>query len=1017
MNVVEKNILNYKRCRDVNGRNGNRFGEAYFQAQIVRQIEQQPFSLHKKRDLRQHRHILFKILEEILGFDDEKYCMGIYYEIILASQGKYLTGDERECYICKQYFDISSRDGYTEEACNLHMRCIFDMAKSNIEESERYTANLLRLWERRYGIKNMYYIKMKCMTTWQKAKRKREQNQSNEAVKLLEEIIEQYLNPKNEDMNLLYGYIYLESAVNYWKIGDADHMYKMAQDGIKLCERFEGAYSELYYNLYNYIGIKMILDNNLKEAWVLYSKCIKDIETKFGTENENYYKYMNNLHCIAMKEGRSIEFYTKAMSIRRISNERLKKQCIELLCNELYLAWSRGAAADEIQFRYEECLKHLDSEAYGNEREKIDTVYLASRINEHIYDDEAYSIMRRLQQVYIDNFNDEYSIIYWNSIAAYEWEVGREERAFEIYERIMKGIKKEKDSSYIVIVINYTQLLIQHKQYGKAKGLILAMLSLLEEKVLAIGVGNISLFLHLYRILISMYIHMLNIPENNFLFNKKEETELLLEKIIYCKTIEREIKSLLRKYKKETVKEELHLYCQANKKLVELELSMLIRGENGEDYENKKREVILEIEEQRAKLNQKIPFSNLIKPIMFNDMKIPENAVCAEYFAYFCFRTERPMTSASLNEDVYNYVAFVLGKNNVGIEILDMEVISIDESVEHTMDCLLQASIESPEYRKEEVQGGIRYLHSLFAMPVLKYAKKREIIYLGVDFLMQMLPMDLVFHDNKNEPMNLIMADSVRYIREDAYVDFGKADALVIGNPIYSISEPREQKISELPQSEKECREIARMLKMEAYIGRGAKKKLLWEKAQSRIIHISTHGVIHGYEVEIFSDLLLEPYLVMAGYEDWKAEKEVEDYGNGIVTGSDILLTDFSGTDLLVLSACVSSLGIAKDLEILHGLRWAAGVAGVSNSITALWEVNDSASAILMILFYRNLMKMPIGKALYEAKQSLRRITVDDLKKDAVFCNIVEGAQEFIADKDSQPFAHWKYWAGFVCYQ
>ena len=64
-----------------------------------------------------------------------------------------------------------------------------------------------------------------------------------------------------------------------------------------------------------------------------------------------------------------------------------------------------------------------------------------------------------------------------------------------------------------------------------------------------------------------------------------------------------------------------------------------------------------------------------------------------------------------------------------------------------------------------------------------------------------------------------------------------------------------------------------------------------------------------------------------------------------------------------------------------------------------------------MIIFYRNLRTMPIGKALYEAKRRLRMITIGELRKDYALEQIVEISQRQYSDDYDVPYAHWRYWA------
>lgn len=1088
-------ISDYKVSRDKALSAGNIFCAAYFEALIVEEIEKSPFSLHKKKDLEQHWKILYKMFNEILGFEDKNYFMGIYYEMILTGEGKCLTGNEEECRKCNKCFENSDKKEYVFGAYQLHMSCIVAMAENSMEAAKMYADNILKLLEVRYGVESLQYAKMwlhiigeyiyqfrreeflplfkenytylekylagvdcffcevmiiytyflaekmdkdyeiwmnrcetlieqhrdnklynyfKCKITWLKARTLRMQNQNKLAVRLLQEVIAKYLITDNGNRQLFYGYVYLEAAFNCFVIRDYARMYAFSQAGIEICRKLEEVGSELYYNLYSYIGIMFIQENNLKAAQKLYSSCIKDIVEKFGKESENYVVYMSNLGIISLREGKSTDIYTNI--IMDVKDEKLRKQCIGMLCNELIGILAKGDSIYVITQMYKKCVKKMQGEEYRKERVKLGTVYLSAKISEHKFNDATLLLMKELGDCYKNNYTDELSIMYWTSVAAYKLEKGMRQEVLEIYEKIMREIKKEEYERYSLIVVNYIQLLILTVQYGKAKELILTMADVLNRQIMNICFGSIFIPLYFFRMILSMYIHMMEDQENGLQLDK-EEIKVLFEKIVYCKTIEREIKSLLSQYKEENAKNDLYLYNQVHRKLAALELRKQVRGEDYEYYQEKRWEYILEKEEMESKLRQEISVGELIEEFKLENISIPENAVCAEYFAYYNFDANHFMTSVPNNADnkeLYSYFVFVLCQDRTRIKILDMSSIFLEESMDDEMSYLLDSTVESTVYEEIELEGIIGHFYSLFAAPVMKYAQEIEIIYLGLDFVLQMLPIDLIFYDRNKEPKNVILVDSIRYIGEDAVINIKDSDALILGNPQYNIHE--DQHYPALQYSEIECKEIAKLFGVEAYIGKMAKQKILWEQYQQSVIHISTHGNLMVTETSFKDDLFINSYLMMAGHEDWLNRKKDRDYGNGIVTGDDFLFMDLSRTDLVVLSACVSGLGITKGLESLHGMRWAIGTAGARNSVTSLWPISDWVTAILMILFYRNLKDMPVGKSLYVAKRCLRMITVDELKKDEVLWCIAKDKVQDITNQDYRPFTNWRYWAAFVCY-
>jgi len=87
----------------------------------------------------------------------------------------------------------------------------------------------------------------------------------------------------------------------------------------------------------------------------------------------------------------------------------------------------------------------------------------------------------------------------------------------------------------------------------------------------------------------------------------------------------------------------------------------------------------------------------------------------------------------------------------------------------------------------------------------------------------------------------------------------------------------------------------------------------------------------------------------------WNNDKKVHDEKDGILTADEIAQLDFSGTDLLVLSACQTGLGDLSINEGVHGVQRGFKLAGVDSMILSLWEINDVAAREFMEEFYEKL--------------------------------------------------------------
>lgn len=119
--------------------------------------------------------------------------------------------------------------------------------------------------------------------------------------------------------------------------------------------------------------------------------------------------------------------------------------------------------------------------------------------------------------------------------------------------------------------------------------------------------------------------------------------------------------------------------------------------------------------------------------------------------------------------------------------------------------------------------------------------------------------------------------------------------------------------------------------------------------------------------------------------------------GDGSRLMLDTLATyDFTGLDLVTLSACQTAMGGARtdDGREIEGLSAIVQQRGARQVVASLWRVEDSSTAQLMRAMYQELAARPtdVATALQQAQRSVR--------------TLVRNGQ--------QPYAHPYYWAGFV---
>lgn len=106
-------------------------------------------------------------------------------------------------------------------------------------------------------------------------------------------------------------------------------------------------------------------------------------------------------------------------------------------------------------------------------------------------------------------------------------------------------------------------------------------------------------------------------------------------------------------------------------------------------------------------------------------------------------------------------------------------------------------------------------------------------------------------------------------------------------------------------------------------------------------IHVSSHGYFN-------SDLPSRSGLVFSKGD-----------GTEILTAERIATLDLRGCNLVVLSACVSSVGALAGGDEVTGVTRAFQTAGAANVIGSLWPVENAATTNLMTAFYTNLKAKP----------------------------------------------------------
>ena len=170
------------------------------------------------------------------------------------------------------------------------------------------------------------------------------------------------------------------------------------------------------------------------------------------------------------------------------------------------------------------------------------------------------------------------------------------------------------------------------------------------------------------------------------------------------------------------------------------------------------------------------------------------------------------------------------------------------------------------------------------------------------------------------------------------------------------------------------------------------------------IIHIATHGFYFPDKTAKITNALnrMESYtlggshmfysgLLFAGANNAWIGKEIEEgIEDGILTADEISRLDLSNTNLVVLSACDTGLGDVDKINGVFGLQRGFKRAGVKSILMSLWKVDDEATRILMVEFYKNLMS---GQSKHQS---------------------LKNAQKYLRSVENGKYDDPKYWASFI---
>lgn len=218
-----------------------------------------------------------------------------------------------------------------------------------------------------------------------------------------------------------------------------------------------------------------------------------------------------------------------------------------------------------------------------------------------------------------------------------------------------------------------------------------------------------------------------------------------------------------------------------------------------------------------------------------------------------------------------------------------------------------------------------------------------------------------------------------------------------------------------LPSTKEEVEEVYNILSKTMNVSKyincdGTEESFKAISGQSvNLLHISTHGFFWNNEESIKNNnlkRLIDKYaqsedkalsrsgLYFSGVNNYLQNHVIpNNMEDGILTAHEISKIDLHDLSIVVLSACQTGLGDLK-CDGVFGLQRGFKKAGAKTLLMSLWRVNDIATKLLMVEFYKNFLSGSDKQTALSLAQKYVR--------------------EYVDDNGNKLFESPYYWAGFI---
>jgi len=369
---------------------------------------------------------------------------------------------------------------------------------------------------------------------------------------------------------------------------------------------------------------------------------------------------------------------------------------------------------------------------------------------------------------------------------------------------------------------------------------------------------------------------------------------------------------------------------------------------------------------------------------------LPVGTALIEFFAYRPFSVRNPHDTAY---GPSHYVAYVLRRDGIAAAADLGDAAAIEQHVRR-----FRSALSNPS--DQTVRRAARVLHRDLIAPIQSSLKDADRIIVSPDGVLNLIPFSALVDEQdtylaEHLPISYVTSgrDLMRFRPSAPELAGRSTSPVIVASPLFTLSRggsrgpanrpPTTRSLDSfqvpydalqfepLPETRLEAKALATVLPdARVYTGADATEAVLKGLSGPTVLHIATHGfflqsrtprttaVRQSSTIASRQDAAMEREealvrsgLALAGANERSSGADED----GLLTGLEVAGLDLWGTRLVVLSACETGVGDARNGEGVYGLRRALVMAGSESQVMSLWKVSDTATRDLMIAYYQRL--------------------------------------------------------------